>query len=650
MLDQESNTPVEENNLAPKNNNETSSTSNSKTEAKIEVDKPIAKLEAGPEIKLLENKAVEEIENKIAETSENITFEPAEMLNYESLNLEELVHQLGLLVHGTQIQSINNNVNTIKSVFNAKFGKLLKEEKEKFLKEGGDIAEFEYSNPIKSTYNSLLYDYKVKRNEYFANQENELRKNLEAKLEIIEELKDLIDSATDGGIMYNLFKEIQQKWNAIGPIPKAKYNDTWRTYHHHVERFYDLLHISNDLRDLDFKHNLEEKQKLIVRAQELDKLDDVNEAFNELQVLHKLWKEEVGPVSREYRDEVWELFSAATKKIHDKRHEMFKELKSKYEDNVDKKLAIVKEIENINFAKNKTKADWQKSIKELEELRNKFFSVGQVPKSKSDKIWAVFKEATRKFNSEKNSFFKEVKKDHLENLNKKKLLIEQAVALKDSTDWDSATEVMKKIQADWKKIGHVPRKYSDKLWKEFKDACNHYFDRLREVKDEDNKEQLEIFDKKKELLNAIKEESANDDVEISVDTVKNYVDEWRDLGSVPYDMRHIDLKFNKLLDKLVDTNETIDKKDVEMIKFKNMVNGYLDQRNYRKLDSEQLFVRKKMDETFREIQQLENNIGFISNVTRDNPLVKNVMDQIEVHKEKLEIWKSKLDYLRSLDY
>ena len=649
MLDQDNSLPVDENNLASEEKKTTLQDSESVETENKEKEEPLKKLEAGPEIKLLENKAVEEIENKIAETSEAIVHSPVEMLDYESLNLEELVNQLGLLVHGDQIQSINNNVNTIKSVFNLKFGELLKIEKEKFLSEGGELADFQYNNPLKLTYNSHLYDYKIKRNEYFANQDNLLKNNLETKLEIIEELKHLIDSANDGGVMYKMFKDVQDKWRAVGPIPRAKYNDTWRTYHHHVERFYDLLHISNDLRELDFKHNLEEKLKLVEKAEELDKLKDVNAAFNELQILHKLWKEEVGPVSREHREEVWGRFSEATKKIHDKRHDFFKDLKSKYEGNIDKKLAVIKEIEDLDFSKNKSKTDWQKSIKEIEDLRNKFFSIGQVPRAKSDKIWDKFKEATRKFNGAKNNFFKDVKKDHLENLNQKKLLIEKAESIKESTEWEATTAVMKKIQSDWKKIGHVPRKYSDKLWKEFKDACNYYFDRLHNVQDEGNKEQLEVFNKKKELLNIIKEQSSNPDAEITIDMVKGYVEQWRALGRVPYEMRHIEMKFNKLLDKIVDASK-IEKKDIEMMKFTNMVGSYLDQKDYRKLDSEQLFVRKKVDETVREIQQLENNIGFISNIKKDNPLVKNVMDQIDGHKEKLEVWKTKLKYLRTLDY
>ena len=629
MLDQEEKLPVQEKELSPENSGA--------TQEQITTNKPDLEKSTST------NVAVDEIEDKIAESSENIEHVAIEMEDYGNLSLDELVEELGKLVREGQVQSINNNVNKIKSIFNVKFGKLLKAEKEKFLAEGGNVVDFQYSNPIKSTYNSILYDFKIKRNEFYANQEAKLKTNLEEKLELIEDLKHLIDNA-EGATMYKMFKDIQAKWVAVGPIPRAKYNDTWRTYHHHVERFYDLLHLSNDLRDLDFKHNLEEKLKLVERAEELVNVEDVNVAFKELQVLHKLWKEDIGPVARENREEVWERFSEATRKVHDNRHEFFKDMRSKFEGNIDKKLAVVTAIEAIDISKNESRSDWQKSIKEIEALRNKFFSIGQVPRAKNDQIWSKFKEATRKFNVEKNKFFKDVKKDHFDNLNKKKLLIEKAVALKDSEEWDTATEIMKKIQADWKKIGHVPRKYSDKLWKEFKDACNHYFDRLHKNQDQGNKEEIEVLNQKKELLFEIKEK-IEDKTKITIDDLKEYVKDWRDLGRVPHEMRHIEVKFNKVLDKVVDKS-SIEKQDIEMIKFENLVNSYLEQKNYRKLDSEQLFIRKKIDETVREIQQLENNIGFISNVSEDNPLVKNVRSQIDVYKEKLEVWKAKLNYLK----
>jgi len=593
------------------------------------------------------NKAIDDIDNQIAESSENVEHKAIEMLDYNNFEIEDLVAELSKLVKENSAQSIQHNVNTIKDIFNVKFGSLLKAEKLKFIEEGGEIVDFKYNNPIKATYNSILYDYKIKRKEFYNQKENHLKENLQAKLEIIEELKHLIDNA-DGSTMYKVFKGIQDKWKIIGPIPRDKYNDTWRTYQHHVERFYDLLHLSNDLRELDFKHNYEEKLKLVAKAEELDAIEDINDAFNELQILHKLWKEDIGPVAREQRDEIWDQFSAATKKIHDKRHEFFKDIKSQYDGNVDLKLALIAEIEAIDTSKNNSRADWQVSIKAVEDLRTKFFSIGQVPRAKSNQIWSKFKEATKNFNIEKNKFFKDVKSEHLENLNKKKLLIEQALTLKDSEDWDSATEIMKKIQSDWKKIGHVPRKYSDKLWKEFKDACNHYFDRLHEKQNEGNKEQLEVFNEKKELLKEIKK-AVDGDEEISIDSLKEYVNDWRDLGKVPHDMKHIEVKFNKLIDKIADES-SIDTQDVEMIKYDNLIASYLEQKNYRKLDSEQLFVKKKVDEITREIHQLENNIGFISNISEDNPIVKNVRENIKDYKEKLVGWKVKLTYLRKIEY
>ncbi|WP_457616185.1 DUF349 domain-containing protein [Lutibacter sp.] len=631
MLDETNKLPTEENSTTPEN----------------AIENPETPVNADQEPETSTNEAVDAIEDKIAESSENIEHASEEMLDYNSFSLEDLVAELSKLVKEKPVQSITNNVNKIKSIFNVKFGELIKAEKEKFLKEGGNIVDFHFSNPIKSTYNSILYDYKIKKNKFYADQEKQLQDNLKEKLNLIEELKHLIDNA-DGASMYKIFKDIQTRWREVGPIPRAKYSDTWRTYHHHVERFYDLLHLNNDLRELDFKHNLEEKLKLVAKAEELAELDDINVAFKELQVLHKLWKEEVGPIARDKREEVWERFSAATKKVHDKRHEYFKGLKSKFEENVEKKLAVISKIDSYDTSANKTRSDWQKSIKEIEELRNTFFAIGQVPRAKSDQIWKKFKEANRKFNSEKNKFFKEIKKEHLENLNKKKLLIEQAVALKDSEDWDTATDIMKKIQADWKKIGHVPRKYSDKLWKEFKDACNHYFDRLHAKQDEGNKEQIEILNKKKDFIAEIKK-ALEAKEKITIDTLKEYVDTWQEMGQVSFDMRHIEAKFNKLLEKIGEENK-IDKVEVEMVKFGNLINGYLEQKNYRKLDSEQLFIRKKIDETVREIQQLENNISFISNVSEENPLVKNVRNSIDEFKDKLAIWKAKLDYIKQLDY
>ena len=588
--------------------------------------------------------AVNEVENEVANESEKVDEKhEIPMLDYDSMELEKLVDELKKLLKDHPVQQLKSNVDALKTAFNSKFGALLANKKEAFLAEGGNSIDFQFSSPVKTEYNKLLGEYKTKRDAYYSQLEKQLKENLERRNNLIEELKNLIENA-DPKTMYNDFQEIQNRWKSIGPVPKTKYNDTWRTYHHHVERFYDLLHLNKDFRELDFKHNLEEKLRLIERAEALNDIEDVNVAFKELQELHRLWKEEVGPVAKENREEVWGKFSEATKKIHDKRHQYFRELKSKYQEMIDIKLAVAAEIKAYDTSKNKTHNDWQKSIVEIEKLRKKYFDIGKLPYSKSEAVWQEFKAATKKFNTAKNAFYKNEKSAQNDNLKRKMELVELAESLKDSEDWNETTNTMKRIQSDWKKIGHVPRKFSDDIWKRFKNACNHYFDRLHALKNEQNKEQLATVEAKKDYIEQVKSQ----DIKTEED-VERVLGEWRDLGALPRNARHLDEKFNKAMDAHLEKLD-LNRVDVEMMKFKNVVDSYLSQEDYRKLDSEQFFIRKKIDETVREMQQLENNLSFISNATEDNPLVQNVRKGIQDFKDQLDLWQEKLDYLKRLDY
>ncbi|MGB5462130.1 MAG: DUF349 domain-containing protein [Aureibaculum sp.] len=654
LTDDATSTPKSE---SPESDEQT--TSKIKKEKKIEVDDSKIKKKVKEakdkssdvklETKKSEKEEVQELTDKVedVEKGDNKN-QNLEKVEYDSLNLEQLVQEFQKLLKEDNIQNIKNKIEKIKLSFNKKFSDLLKEKKEAFLAEGGNEIDFHYTNPSKTLFKDLLFEFKTKRQRFYNLQEEEQKENLIKRLALIEDLKQLIDNA-EPATMYGHFKELQDKWRVIGKIPRAKYNDTWRTYHHHVERFYDLLHLSNDFRDLDFKNNLEEKLKLVEKAEELAESNDLNKAFKELQVLHKLWKEEIGPVAREHREEIWERFSNATKKIHDKRHDFQRDLESKYEDNIILKREI---IEKISILVDDEKIDshkaWQQKINELELLRQEFFKIGKVPRAVSEKIWKEFKESTRKFNRIKNNFYKSIKNEQHENLNKKNALVEKAEALMDSEDFDSTTEIMKQIQAEWKTIGHVPRKYSDKIWKRFKDACNHYFDRLHNIQDEVNKDQVDVFNKKKELLGNLKSQAEGKEA-LTLEVINTYVDDWQKLGKLPNNMRHLDAKFNKLLYNLYEKLD-LDEKEISMLKFKNVVNTYLANNNARKLDSEQLFVRKKIDELTREIQQLENNVSFFSNAEDDNPLLKNVHNNIDNYNKELEIWKTKLDYLTNIEY
>ena len=580
--------------------------------------------------------SITEVEDKEIENEQ--VFE-----DYSELSIEELVVSLKKLIENTPVQQIKSPIDQIKNAFNEKFGALLAEKKQAFLDEGGESLDFLFSHPSKSEFNKLLSEYRVKREAHYASIEKKLNENLEKRLHVIEELKTLIDDA-ELSSMYKNFKAIQEKWNAIGGVPKSTYNDTWKTYQHHVERFYDLLHLSNDFRDLDFKHNLDEKLKIIEKAEALATEKDINFAAKQLQELHKIWKEDIGPVARDVREEVWEKFSDATKKIHDRRHEYFKEIHSKYDEIIDKKMRVIAEINNLDVSNNKTHNDWQKSINELEAFRKKYFDIGKLPYTKSEEIWQKFKNATKKFNAAKNKFYKEEKSEQQENLDKKMALIELAESLKESEDWEMATNTMKKIQSDWKKIGHVPRKFSDDIWKRFKAACNYYFNRFHQQKNEVTKDQQLVIDKKTELLESLKTEN-----KFKKEDVFEAINKWHDLGKLPKNSRHLDSKFNKLIDAILD-NLSLDKNEVVFLKFKNLLDSYVENNDYKKLDGEQLFIRKKIDEIVREIQQLENNLSFFSISNKNNPLVLNVKSQVNGFKEELALWKEKLNYIKKLDY
>jgi hypothetical protein len=590
--------------------------------------------------------AIDEIEKSVAEEAEKEDEKEDDSLpqiDYSKLSIEELVDALKKLLNDNAAHKIKSQVEKIRSSFNKKFGKLLAEKKAQFLEAGGNTIDFKFNSPVKEEYNKLLSEYKRTRDAYYSELENRLNENLEKRLLVIERLKALIDEA-DPKTMYTVFKEIQDSWRQIGPVPKTRYNDTWKIYHFHVERFYDLLHLSKDYRDLDFKNNLEEKLKIIAEAEALTLEKDVNYAAKKLQDLHKAWKEDIGPVASEMREEIWKKFSNATKKIHDRRHEHYKEMRSKVQEIIEKKLEVIQELNNYDFSKNDSHNDWQKSIKEIEKLRQKYFDAGKLPYAKSEEVWQKFKAATKRFNAAKNAFYKQEKSGQQDNLKKKLALIKIAESFKDSEDWEEATNTMKKIQSDWKKIGHVPRKFSDDIWKKFKAACNHYFDRYHQQKNAISKEQQAIVDAKKEFLEKLKETK-----KATKDSLTKAINDWNDLGRLPRKFRHLDGKFNKQLDLLLD-KLSVDKTEFTMLKFTNTIDGLVDDNESRKLESEEIFIRKKIDEIKREIQQLENNLGFFQNADEKNPLVVNVKNQVKDFKENLDVWKQKLSYIKNKDY
>jgi hypothetical protein len=597
-----------------------------------------------------EDHVVNEIEASNAEDAEdegNQERHIIEQKDYHAMSMEELVDELTDLVKKEKVQAIRSHVDSIKKEFYEKFNHFLEEKKDEFINEGGNSVDFHYSSPLKTRFNSAFKEYKNKLKTHYKNIESSLKENLANRLEIIEELKGLINVEENINTTYRHFKELQERWRNAGPIPRDRYNNAWNTYHHHVEIFYDFLHLNRDLRDLDFKHNLEQKQKIVEKAEELAQDVDVNRAFRELQVLHKMWKEELGPVAKEYREEIWSKFKQATKTIHTKRQEYFHKLDEVYEKNLEKKEEIIAKIVAVSEDKANNHRAWQNKIKEIESLRDEFFKAGKVPLKVNEATWKKFKDAVRTFNRSKNSFYKELKKDQYKNLEKKLELIKIAEDNKDNDDFESTTPLMKKIQADWKRIGHVPRKDSDKIWKQFKEACNHYFDNLHAQRDSENKVENEAFEKKQKFLEELEKIELSGKPKDDIKLIKSKIEAWKKIGRVPYSKRFIEKKLNKSLDTIFKKLD-LDKSEIELIKYDNKLESMHNEEDSKKLDNELFFIKKRVDEAKQEINQLENNLLFFSHVDENNPVVKEVNANIQRHKEELKVWKEKLKKIKSM--
>lgn len=569
------------------------------------------------------------------------------MLDYETLSMEQLVDELGTLVVVEKVMSVKDHVEELKKAFLSKYHHFIEEKKDEFHAENPDTTEdFHYHFPLKVKFDQLYSQYRDKKNTHFKSLQNNLQANLENRMAIVEELKNLIHSQESIPVTLKKFNDIRDRWKVAGPIPKDKYNHVWNNYHFHLENFYDILHLDREARDLDFKHNLEQKLKIIARVEELVNEEDINKAFRELQDLHRLWKEDIGPVSRDQREEIWNRFSELTKQMHDKRESLYEQLREVETANLEKKKDIIAQIEVLAQEKVNAHSAWLGQIEKVEALRNQFFAAGKVPADVNEDTWTAFKNAVRNFNVLKNSFYKDIKKDQNDNLSKKQALVAKANELKESTDFATTTPLMKQIQEEWKTIGHVPRKFSDKLWGEFRAACNEYFEKLKEQKTEVNEEEVAAFENKKAYLETMRAFELVGDHKTDLDAIKAHIETWKSYGKVPFARRHIEGKFNKILDALFE-KLSLSKKDNEMARYANRLDN-LANNDTRKLDNEKVFLMRKIDEVQGEIFQLENNIQFFAKAKADNPMVKEVKKNIEFKKEELATLKDKLKQLRNL--
>ena len=584
----------------------------------------------------------------IEDNREDNRLEDASLVNYEAMSLSELTKELKELLQTEKTQAIKKQVDAIRYEFDKKYDALVEEKKEEFIADGGELYNFSYEIPVYREFYTAFNDYREKRNQYYKEIEKTHKENLAKRREIIEELKSLLNAEEHLGTTFKQFQQLQERWRKAGAVSNADYEDLWNTYHHHVENFYDFIHLSKDLRDIDFKRNLEEKLKIIERAEALAQ-DDVDAliASRELQVLHRVWKEEIGPVDKEHRESIWQRFSELTKKIHDKRQYYLKNLDKIYEENAVKKQGIIERIKKLGEKEPTTHSAWKQLSKQVEDLRQSFLNVGKVPLQQADEVWKSFNIALRAFNKKKNQFYKTLKKEQQENLTKKLALLEIAKANQNSTDWETTTELMKNIQREWKEIGSVPLRNTEKIWKEFKRACDTYFSRFAETIQHSKNKESDALEQKKAFLDKLKEYQLGTDRDKEIETLQNFVNEWNAIGNTHHSKRTIDIKFHKIIDALY-KKLNFDKQEIELIKYNNKLERLINDDNENSLNNEVIFVRRRIDELKSEILQLENNLAFFGNIDEKNPLVRDVIKNINNQKEALKTWENKLRELKHL--
>ncbi len=588
-------------------------------------------------------------ENIQEDASEQNTTQAEELqeFDYTTLDPEALVDKLQHLIENYEIQKISKHVRAIKEAFDFELRKEQKIALDQFVADGNNEIDFKFESSQQNAFEKLHKKFRDEKRKFNRQFEKQLEENLITKKEIISQIKDLIATDENLNSTFKAFKELQEQWKSTGPVPKLVNDDLWKTYHHHVERFYDFVYLNKELRDRDFKHNYQEKLKIVEKAEQLSEEKDFRRAYAELQVLHKIWKEDLGPVAKEQREEIWERFSAATKVMHNKKQEFQKVLDLEFEENLKQKNTVIDQIAHLvsNMANNHSKV--QNQIKEFEQLKEQFYKIGRVPSKSQKEIINRLKAVTKDFNTKKNQFYKAQKKSQQENLRLKKELVVKANALKDSDDFKNVTPEMIKIQNDWKNIGHIPRNQSEKLWQEFKNACNHYFERINKEKNQVQKEEDKNFKAKMNILEELKKFNPEKDQEKNLKFINELMMRWDATGYVPrHKMKQLST-YQKLIEKCY-SKMGLTPEQAEFLSFDQKFDLLTTQEDVNAIQKERMRIREKVNQLKDQTRQLENNLQFFANAKDDNPLVNNVLKEIEQHNEAIQGWNEKSKQLNIL--
>ena len=525
------------------------------------------------------------------------------------------------------------------------FYKLHIAEREARLKEyidgGGDPEAYQITPDIdEEAFKAEMGIIKERRQQLFKEQEQEKQDNLQKKLGIIEKIKNMLTSPEEANKSYKEFKALQDEWKEIKNVPAEKANELWRNYQLYVEQFYDLLKLNSEAREYDFKKNLELKTKLCEAAEKLADEPEVISAFHQLQKLHQEFRE-IGPVSKELREEIWTRFKAASTVINKRHQQHFEDLRAKEEDNLARKTALCEKVEAIAAEENKGTGDWERHTKEIIAVQAEWKTIGFAPQKMNVKIFERFRAACDDFFGRKAEYFKNLKENFKENAEKKRALIEKAKALQDSTDWKSTSDKLINLQKEWKTIGMVPKKLGDQLWEEFLGACNKFFEARNASGANTRGEEYQNLEKKRgiiEQLKAVAEEAG----EGLQEKVQKLVEEYQGIGHVPFKEKDkLYEEYHAILDKLYkELNISVAKRRLN--KFKDSLKQVAE-RGENALDNERARLMRQYEQLKADVQTYENNLGFLNAASKKgNSLIDEMNRKVQKLKDEVQLVREKI--------
>lgn len=553
---------------------------------------------------------------------------------------QEILERVREIAHGEEAPR-KEEVDYLKTVFYKLHIAERDVQQREYLEAGGNPDTYSVlPDDDEEAFKAEMIIIKERRAKLFQEKEAEKAENLKRKLEIIEKIKAMATSPDEANKSYLQFKELQQEWKEIKAVPAEKANELWRNYQLYVEQFYDLLKLNSEAREYDFKKNLERKTKLCEAAEKLADESDVISAFHQLQELHQQYRE-IGPVSKDLREEIWARFKAASTVINKRHQQHFEQLRAKENENLTKKTVLCEQVETLVQQECKTAADWEKLTKEIIAVQAEWKTIGFAPQKMNVKIFERFRSTCDDFFSRKATFFKELKTQYAENAEKKKTLVEKARALQDSTEWKSTSDKLIALQKEWKTIGMVPRKLGDQLWNDFLNACNHFFEARNSANAGTRNEEKDNLGKKRDIIAQLKtlaEEKADNIQE----KVQSLVDEYNQVGHVPYKEKDkLYKEYHDILDKLYkELNISIARKRLD--NFKNNLKNVA-KRGEDALDNERGRLMRRYEQVKQEVQTYENNLGFLNaSSKKGNSLIDEMNRKVQKLKDDMTLLREKI--------